>query len=153
MEMYSALLPIHNILRWVVMVAAVAAIGFAWHGVATKREWSRGDRLRTVAYVASMHLQLLLGLLLYVQSPIVSNALEDMGNAMGDTTLRFWAVEHITMMILAVVVVQVGSIMAKRAEDDAAKHKRSAIFFTLGLVFILGGLHHVWGTRALFPGL
>ncbi len=152
MEIYSALLPIHNILRWVVLVAAVAAIGFAWHGVISKREWSRGDRLRTVAYVASMHTQLLLGILLYVQSPTVSQALEDMGEAMGQTSLRFWAVEHISMMILAVVVVQVGSIMAKRADDDATKHKRSAIFFTLGLVLVLGGLHYTWSGRPLIRG-
>ncbi len=153
MEAFPIMLAIHNILRWVVILAAVAAIGYAWHGVATKREWTKGDRIRTVAYVASMHLQLLLGLILYVQSPVVDDAFADPGAAMGDTETRFFFVEHISMMVLAVVFVQLGSSMAKRATDDAEKHKKAAIFFTLGFVFIMGGLHYIWAQRPLFPGL
>ena len=144
---------IHNVLRWVVILAAVAAIGYAWQGVATKREWTKGDKLRTVAYVASMHLQLLLGLILYVQSPTVDRAFDDPGWAMGETEYRFFFVEHISMMVLAVIFVQLGSSLSKRADDDAEKHKKAAIFFTLGFVFIMGGLHYIWTQRALFPGL
>ncbi len=149
MEGFQVLVAIHNILRWAVMLAAVAAIGGAWHGVVTKREWKKGDRIRTVAYVATMHLQLLLGLLLYVQSPLVRAAFDDPGAAMGERQFRFFFVEHITLMILAVVVVQVGSIMAKRADEDFSKHKRAAIFFTIGLVLILAGTP--W-FRPLLPG-
>ncbi len=139
-EAYVLLRGIHNVLRWVVLVVAVAAIAGAWHGVFKKRAFEAGDRLRTVGYVAVMHLQLLLGLVLYAQSPIVRAAFQDFGAAMGNRTLRFFAVEHITMMILAVIVVQVGSILAKRADEDEKKHKRAAICFTLGLVFILAGM-------------
>ncbi len=153
MEMFDVLVAIHNVLRWVVLVAAVAAIGGAWHGVVKQREWTGGDRLRTVAYVASMHLQLLLGLILYAQSPWVQAALEDPGAAMGERTLRFFFVEHISMMILAVVVVQLGSILSKKADEDAAKHKRAAICFTIGFVLIMGGLHYIWVERPLLPGL
>lgn len=143
--MYHVLKGIHNVLRYVVLVVSVAAIAGAWHGVFTQREFGSGDRLRTVGFVATMHLQLLLGLVLYAQSPIVRAAFEDFGAAMGNRAMRFVAVEHITMMILAVVVVQLGSILAKKAKEDAKKHKRAAICFTLGLVLILGGMPwHSW---------
>lgn len=150
MEGFDVLVAIHNLLRWVVMVAAVAAIGGAWHGVVKKREWKKGDRIRTVVFVASMHLQLLLGLLLYIQSPLVRAAFDDPGAAMGERQFRFFFVEHITLMILAVVVVQLGSILAKRADQDFSKHKRAAICFTIGLVLVLAGTP--W-FRPLFPGL
>lgn len=153
MEAFDIMLAIHNVLRWVVLIAAVAAIGYAWHGVVSKREWTRGDKLRTVAYVASMHLQLLLGLILYVQSPLVQAAFDDPGGAMGETAHRFFFVEHISMMVLAVIFVQLGSTLSKRAETDAEKHKKAAIFFTIGFVFIMGGLHYIWAARPLFPGL
>jgi hypothetical protein len=39
-------------------------------------------------------------LYLYMVSPIVQSALADMGSAMKDKMLRFWAVEHIAVMIL-----------------------------------------------------
>ena len=96
--------------------------------------------MRTVAYVAGMHLQVLLGLVLYVQSSLVQQAFDDPGSAMGNREMRFFFVEHITLMVLAAVVVQLGSILAKKADEDAKKHKRAAICFTLGLVLILGGM-------------
>lgn len=139
MELYSALLAIHNVLRWLVLIAAVAAIVGTWHGVFKKREWTKGDRLRTVGFVAGMHLQLLLGLLLYANSPIVRAAFSDPGAAMGERQLRFFFVEHIFLMIVAVVVVQLGSILARKAQEDFQKHKRAAICFTLGLILILAG--------------
>ncbi len=150
MEGFDVLVVIHNVLRWAVLVAAVAAIGGAWHGVVKKREWTKGDRIRTVMYVATMHIQLLLGLVLYVQSPLVQQAMDDPGSAMGVRELRFFFVEHISLMIIAVVVVQLGSILSKKAEEDASKHKRSAICFTIGLVLILAAMP--WW-RPLFPGL
>lgn len=140
MEAFNALVGIHNVLRWVLLLAAAAAIGGTWHGVVTNREWTKGDRIRSVCYVAAMHLQILLGLILYVQSPMVERAFADPGWAMGERTFRFFFVEHITLMILAAVVVQVGSIMAKRADEDAAKHKRAAILFTIGAVLIVAGI-------------
>ena len=151
MEFYPVLVGIHNILRWVVVVAGVAAIAGAWQGVISGREWGKGDRLRSVALVASLHLQLLLGLILYVQSPLVQVAFDDPGAAMGERALRYFFVEHITMMILAVVVIQVGSIMAKKGDDDHKKHKRGAIFYTVGFAILMAGLHFVWMERAMWP--
>lgn len=148
--MYQALLPIHNVLRWVVIVAAAVAVAGAWHGLFKGREFGKGDRLRGVAYVASMHTQLLLGLTLYVNSPLVRAAMDDVGAAMGVRGMRFFLVEHTFLMILAVIVVQAGSVLSKRADDDRKKHKRAAIFYTLGLVLILGGIP--W-FRPMFPGL
>lgn len=149
-EVHSAMVAIHNVLRWVVVLAALAAIVGSWHGVFTRREWTSGDRLRTVAYVASMHVQLLLGIILYANSPIVRVAFEDPGAAMGERGIRFFFVEHIFLMIVAVVVVQLGSILAKRAEEPFKKHRRAAICFTLGLVLVFAGTP--W-FRPLFPGL
>lgn len=148
--MVEVLAAIHNVLRWVVLIAAFAAIGMAWQGVFSKRAWTRGDRLRSVALVASLHIQLLLGLVLYALSPVVRAGLQDMSTAMSTRGIRFFVVEHLFLMVLAVVVIQVGSIMAKKADEDAKKHKRAAIFFTLGLVLVLGGIP--W-FRPLFPGL
>ncbi len=151
MEFYPVLVGIHNILRWVIILAMVAAMAGAWQGFFSGREWGKGDRLRSVVLVASLHLQLLLGLILYVQSDIVSAAMANVGAAMGETAARYYLVEHISMMILAVIVVQVGSILAKKADDDKEKHKRGAIWFTAGFVILVLGLHYVWMNAPLIP--
>ncbi|RDV40062.1 hypothetical protein DV096_05755 [Bradymonadaceae bacterium TMQ3] len=148
--MVEVLVAIHNVFRWVALIAAFAAVGTAWQGVLSKRAYTRGDRLRSVALVASMHTQLLLGLVLYGLSPIVRSGFADMSTAMSTRGIRFFVVEHIFLMIVAVAVIQAGSIMAKKADDDAKKHKRGAIFYTVGLLLVLGGIP--W-FRPLFPGL
>jgi hypothetical protein len=139
-EAFVVLKGIHNVLRWVVLVVAVAAIGGAWHGVFVRRPFVRSDRMLAVGFVATMHIQLLLGLTLYANSPIVRASFADFGLAMSTRAMRFYAVEHITMMILAVAAVTVGSVLARKTEDDGKKHKRAAIWFTLGLVLILAGM-------------
>lgn len=151
MEGFQVMLAIHNVLRWVVILVGVAAIGSAWHGVISGRPFAKRDRLIGVGFVASMHLQILLGLILYIQSPIVQAAFDDFGAAMGETAYRYFAVEHIMMMILAAVFVQLGSTLSKKVDDDQSKHKRSAIWYTVGFVTLMVGLHHVWAARPMFP--
>jgi hypothetical protein len=70
-------------------------------------------------------------------SPIVQSALADMGSAMKDKMLRFWAVEHIAVMILSILIITVGNAMAKRATTDGEKFKKIFIYFTIGLILIL----------------
>jgi hypothetical protein len=85
-----------------------------------------------------VHLQLLLGLLLYFGlSPITKAAFADFGAAMKDTTLRLYAVEHFITMIAAVALIQVGRILSKKASDDASKFKKMAIYTTIALLLML----------------
>jgi hypothetical protein len=45
--------------------------------------------------------------------------------------------EHITMMVIAITVLTIGSAKAKRKPDDQQKFKTMAIWFTIALVIIL----------------
>ena len=87
--------------------------------------------------MVALHLQLVIGLMLYFISPVVKAGLSDMGNAMKSPELRFWTVEHISLMIVAIALITVGRIVSKKTTDSVIKHKKTAIFFLLGLVLIL----------------
>lgn len=150
MDLYSVLLPIHNILRWVVVIAAVVAIAGSWLGVLQKKEWTKGDRLRGVGFVAAMDVQLLVGMILYFTSPLIQQGFEDFGAAMKEAGIRYFLVEHIFLMVIAVALAHVGSVMAKKADTDSAKFKRAAIFFTISFVLVL--VRTPW-FRPLFPEL
>lgn len=136
--MYPATLLIHSWLRWILLLVALAAIVLAFKGWRGDEAWTPLHKRLNTAFVGTMHLELLLGLLLYfVFSPIPKAAMANMGAAMKDPVARFWAVEHITTMILAAVAVTVASVVAKRADTDRAKHKRAAIGFSIALVLTL----------------
>ena len=110
----------------------------ALRGKLAARPYEKLDRLGSVAFVSSLHLNFVLGLLLYVAlSPITTAAFSDMSTAMKTAPLRFFVVEHPFGMLLAVVLATVGSARVKRAGDDPAKHKRALIFHGIALLLLL----------------
>lgn len=149
--MYSIVLALHNIFRWVALILAIVVVVRAFLGWFGNRQWSERDRQLGSFFGISMDIQLLLGLLLYfVFSPMMKSALADFGAAMGSGDVRFFAIEHATSMFLAVIFAHLGSLLPRRADGSKAKFKRAAIFFTLALLLILGAMPWM---RPLFPGL
>jgi hypothetical protein len=152
--MYTTVLAIHSWVRWIALIAVVGTALAALRGkVAGPR--SLADRWGMVAMMA-LDIQLLLGLLLYfVLSPNMSAILANMGGAMKDPGLRFWAVEHTASMFGAIALAHIGRVLARKATSDSAKRTRLLACFGVALVLIVLGMP--WpgrpGGRVLFRGL
>lgn len=133
---YPYLLAFHNLLRWVVLAAALAAtvVGAAgWSG--TKFE-TQPSRRFAVIFVAALDLQFLLGLLLYFwASPITHQAFQNMSAAMKVRELRFFAVEHTTAMVIALVLAHVGGALTRKT-----KMRGATICFALSFITMLAGI-------------
>lgn len=124
--MYPVVLFIHSWLRWVVLLLSLLVIVRAWRGRSTGGAWQTADERSSVALLHVANLQFTLGLLLYLWlSPIVRSAFADMAVAMKSAPLRFFAIEHITAMTIAVSVLSIGRARTRKAEGDALKHQRS----------------------------
>jgi len=152
--MYLPVLVLHSLLRWLVLLTGLLALSRALAGVLGPRRWTPTDDRSGRLFVLSIDVQTLLGLVLYgVLSPITKGALEDMAVAMRNSTLRFWAVEHITMMLVALVLAHVGRARSKRVSPDSARHRQAAIFFMLALVLVFMAMPWPWAreARPLFP--
>jgi hypothetical protein len=148
--MYPFVLAVHNIVRWIVLLLGVWAVYCSASGWLGKRPWTASDRKAGVYFSSAFDTQLLLGLVLYFfLSPITRAALADFGAVMGDSGLRFFAIEHTLFMLVGVVLVHLGSILPKKAAMDNLKHQRAFIFFGLALVILLLGTPWM---RPLLPG-
>jgi hypothetical protein len=135
--MYSLLLVVHSLLRWVVLAAGLVAFGRAVAGMRGRRPWTTGDDRAGQLFVGMLDLQFLIGIALYlVFSPITRAAFQDFGAAMGSPMLRFWAVEHLFGMVIAVALAHVGRVRVRKTTDPVRRHKLTAIFFGLALVAI-----------------
>jgi hypothetical protein len=136
--MYPLMLVVHSLLRWVVLAAGLVAFGRALAGMRARRPWTAGDDRAGQVFVGTLDLQLLIGLVLYFGlSPITRAAMQDFGAAMGNSMLRFWAVEHILGMVIAVALAHVGRMRVRKTTDPVRRHKLAAIFFGLALIAIL----------------
>jgi hypothetical protein len=132
--MYEGLLLTHSLLRYFILVALVAVIFMAIRGLTTKRPYGKWDNMVGLYLFIFTHMQLLAGLILYFMSPWVQFGSETMSNK----TTRYWTVEHIVAMLIAVVLVTMARTTSKRMSSDAAKHRRMAIFNVVALVIIVG---------------
>ena len=136
--LYTITLYLHSWNRWIVLIAGLLTILFAISGMANKKEYTKRDRITSLVFISSLHLQLLIGLLLYfVFSPFTLQALSDFGAAMKDGALRYWAVEHSLLNLIAIFVAQAGSIIIKRKQSSRAKFKSTLVWNIIALLLIL----------------
>jgi mono/diheme cytochrome c family protein len=139
--MYALTLFVHSWLRWVVVFAAAYAVLRASRGLAGGRPFGDVDEKVSRALVGLIDLQFSLGLVLYVfLSPMVQGAFADLKAAMRSAPLRFFAIEHITAMVIAVALAHIGRARVRRASDDR-KRQRNALFGSAGfLLMVLVGM-------------
>lgn len=131
--MYYFLKSAHSGWRYVVFALLVIALINAITGWLGKKNYTEGNRRLNVFTLISTHIQLLLGLALYFISPLTKGA-------MSDPFARYWKVEHISMMILAVILITVGNAKSKKVQDAVAKHRAIAIFFGLAFIFVVAAI-------------
>jgi hypothetical protein len=131
--MYTGLLHSHSMLRYVVLALLLAVVIVSLTALLTKRPYKPLDNKLSLFLTIGVHLQLLLGLGLYFTSPWVQFASE----TMKDKSLRYWTVEHIALMLLAIVLVTIARSTVKKMSLDAAKHKRTFVFNAIALLLIV----------------
>jgi len=142
--MYNFLLHLHSGFRYVVMVFLLAAILVAFVGWFGKKSYTDGNRKLNLFTMISAHTQFLIGLILYFVSPYVQFT----SVTMKDTTLRYWTMEHLVMMLFAIVLITVGHSRSKKIVLHDAKFRAVAIAYSLALLVIVAAI--LQSGRALF---
>ncbi len=135
--MYPLLLTLHSWLRWGVVLALLVTLLASLSGWLTRRPYTRSDAVLRSLTTSVAHLQLMVGFVLYFLSPIAAYFRQNAGQAIGNLEITFFGLIHVTMMLLAVVVLTLGSSLGKRAATDAQKHRTVALCFLAGAVIIL----------------
>lgn len=120
----------HSGWRYVVLILLIIAVAQALAGFFGKKAYTEGNRKLNVFTLISAHIQLLLGLALYFLGEWFKI---DSSTALG----RYWKMEHLSIMIVAVILITVGNAKSKKLADAVAKHKTISIFFGVALLLIL----------------
>jgi hypothetical protein len=137
--MYTYVLGLHNIVRWLVLLAGVWAVILVWRGWLGRRQWTSSEARATRAFVGLLDLQFLIGLILFaVLSPLTRQAFRDMGAAMRDAPVRYFLVEHPVVMLGAIAAAHVGLVQSRRATTDAERFQRASLWFGLALAALTG---------------
>jgi heme A synthase len=134
--MESGLLHLHNLLRWIVLLFALLTLIKSFSGMNGTKEMTGKDTRLALFLLISVDIQLLLGLALYIQRGWFK-VLSGGGEVMKNPALRFWSVEHISGMLIAIILIHIGYSATKKNIPDNQKFKRLFWFTLIGLLLML----------------
>ena len=135
--MYQLVLSLHSIVRWLVLAALIVAIYRGFKGWLGKGTFTGTDKTIRQVAASMVHLQFLIGIILYFVSPLTGYLISHFSIAVKNPVISFFGMSHTATMFLAVVDVSIGIILSKRAVTDSKKFSMMALFYTSALIIIL----------------
>lgn len=154
--MYQGLLHLHNFLRWVILLLLI--VNVIRHIMAMNKPFGAGDKKLGLVLMITAHVMLLIGLYQYFAGHNGFSLFAQNGASavMRDPALRFWAVEHITSMVLAIVLITLARGVFRKPLTNEAKHKRALLLYVIALILVIAAIPWPFReavARPLFPGM
>lgn len=134
--MYQTLTFLHSIFRWLVLLSLLYSIFRAYQGYFSDKIFSKTDDSVRHWTATIAHIQLVLGITLYSQSPIIKYFWKNFTEAREAFDLFFFGLIHISLMVISIILITIGSSVSKRKTDDREKFKTILIYFVIALVII-----------------
>jgi len=141
----NALIHAHSGLRWIALALLILAIFNAFLG-GKKGVYEKKDKMINLFAMVILHVQLLIGLILYIPSTKTSFA----SGWMKIELFRFYGMEHFLGMLIAIVLVTLGRKKAENATVVSDKHKKIVVWYTIALIVIIASIP--WPFREALNG-
>ena len=141
--MNSILTHAHSGLRWVALILLLLAIVNAF----TSKTYEKKHKLINLFAMVTLHTQLLIGLVQYF---VTSQKVQFIDGWMKNPLLRFYGMEHILLMIIALVLVTIGHSKSKKGATPEEKFKPIKLWYVIGLLLILAAIP--WPFRTVLGG-
>lgn len=129
--MFLALLTLHNLVRWAVLILGVIALVRTLPGLGGNRVFTAAERRSVASFMSAVHLQLLLGLLLFAVSGMQRIPV------FADASRPSFQWEHLGVGVLIAVAATLANSLSKRAEGDAAKFRAAASWTGIAMLLTL----------------
>lgn len=134
--MYFTLISIHSLFRWLVLLSLIYAIFRAFRGYSGNLVFTKTDNSVRHWTATIAHIQLIIGIILYTKSPTAQYFWQNFSEAVQSLDTVFFGAIHFLLMLIAIVVLTIGSALTKRRETDNQKFKTMLVWFLIALVLI-----------------
>lgn len=125
---------IHSFLRYPIVLLLIATLFFVWQSLKSEKKFTTLIDKLSLWSMIMVHTQMLLGLVLYILSPKV--LFSEFSIAMKDSMFRFFTIEHILGMFIAIALITIGRVRLKRIVEPSFKLKNILWFYGLGLMVL-----------------
>ena len=132
---------IHTFISITFLFIAIWLFVRSLKGIAKKLKYQKLDKYLSFGFIASLYLQLVFGLILF------SNLGSKMGynylsadNSVKVVSKRLWPVEHIVLMLFALLIANLGLIITLSTKSDRRKYMSTIIYYSISLGLIIFSL-------------
>jgi len=125
--MYKGLLDLHNVLRWAILILLLVALLQAFSK-------SAGLRKSSLWLMICAHITLLIGLYQWFAGQLGFKLIQRAGlkAVMENDASRFWAVEHITGMLIAIILITIA-----RGKAKVLNYRAASWLYLIALIVLL----------------
>ena len=107
--------------------------------------WLRGKQNRERLFVrfsgiflSLLYIQFVTGLGLYFfLKPDLSASRNTLEEAMDQSALRFWAIEHVSLMIFALILSQIGWLFIRELQPGKKKYRAASLYYGTSFLVVL----------------
>jgi hypothetical protein len=141
---YDGLVGLHSLIRWLILILLLVNIVRSL--VYMDDPYSPTDKKWNIRLLIVAHINLLTGLVQYFFGPkgfvyFIDEHNYSVGEVMKSPAMRFWAVEHILLMIIAVALITISRGVSKKPLADTVKKKKRLTFlYVFSLLIILAAI-------------
>ncbi len=129
---------LHTLTSLTFLVIAIWIFIRSFKGIYKNEDYLRLDKILSFGFIISLYIQLIFGLILF------SNLESDMGfnylsaeHSMKIVSKRLWPIEHIVLMLFALLIANLGLIISINVKSDKNKHKNTLIYYSISLLLII----------------
>lgn len=136
---------LHYIISGAFLLTAIILIIRSVLGIIKKSAYTLIDKILSSALIINLYLQLIFGLILF--SNLGSSLGYDYVSADGGVKMvskRLWPIEHIVLMIFALLIANLGFIFSNKSQESLAKHKRVLIYYCISIIMIATSLSSIY---------
>ncbi|MDA3953945.1 MAG: hypothetical protein PF485_09875 [Bacteroidales bacterium] len=136
---------LHYIISTTFLIIAIALIYRSVIGIIREYDYTFFDKILSSSFIINLYFQLIFGLILF--SNLGSSLGYDYVSADGTVsavTKRFWPIEHIVLMIFALLIANLGFIFSNKSKESKAKHKKVLIYYSLSILLIAYSLGAIY---------
>ena len=136
--MYKLVINLHIVVSCVFLILATAVLSRSIYGWIKAKAYGPTDNYLSIGVIIFLYFQLISGILLYFfLRPQLTDANLTLAEVNERSTLQFWAIEHLGLMLFAIMLTQLGRLFIRRTQNDRRKYKNTTFYYGVSFVLAL----------------
>ncbi len=129
-NMHSILVKIHVWSSALFTLVAIVLVILAIRGLVLKKEYQKINLYIEYTYISLLYFGLILGIILYFfvdgSAEAAKKTIEELQK---EHSSQFWAIEHFSVMIFALLIAQIGKLFTTKAINNLQKFKYALFYY------------------------